>query len=271
MTVIKKLSELGGLEVYVVNPGEHSTMANIIGNTNAGLVLVNENSMINTRRIDNCYDGKVESESVDLRAMTGNPLVLNLIEQMRKQRKTAFFPGTVMQNFGGYCLPTMPVVIDGELDLRVKVTANECVDSYAELARKLFDEEYAESIRKFSGFFCDEPMKRLVTKLKQESARVKLIKSYKVGDLVVLPLICNELSRASESYTGAPVDIILHSADGLYDSMDKRNQAYERFFYDMRKINKLNQSALLAFAEAGRINSSGILASVGRSIISIEP
>jgi len=270
MENLKRIDRLGGLELHILTPGDIERVQGIIQNTSAGIVLMSENAFINTRRIDQFCDGKVAQEAVDLRYMEGNPWVLDLIRKMQRQKNTAYFPGTVLQDFGGYCLPTMPVIINGNLDLRVKVTANECVDSYPELARRLFDEKYAEEIRKCGGFFCDQPMKGLVDRLKQESAAVKSIKSYLVKGIRVLPLICNEISCAAQEYHGPKVDIVLHSADSLYLSQDQRERAYEKFLFDMVKQEKFNGPAFLAYAEAGLEPRAGILSYSGGSIVKIE-
>lgn len=266
MEVIKKIAQIGGLEMHVISPGDIRGVQKIIENSRAGIVLMSENALINTRRIDAFLEGKVEPEAVDLKSMKGNPQVVNIIRIMLKNSKTAYFLGTAMQDFGGYFLPVMPVVIDGKLDLRVKITANEYVDSYPELARRLFDEDYAEKVRNFSGFFCEQPMKKLVERLREESKKLKLIKSYTVGDLRVLPIICNEILTLPDSYEGAPVDLLLHSADSLYVSAEQRSQEYERLFFRMKKKDKLSEGAVLAYAQAGTTPSAGMICFNGKTL-----
>lgn len=221
---------------------------------NRGILLANENSMIDTERIDREESGLVCYQSVNLEKHTGNPEVLQLIDLMRSNTQAAFFPGTVLRDYGHFVLPVMPVIINGTLECeRVKQTGLAYVDDYSALAARFFGQDYAEKIKGFSGLFCDEPMKTLQDRLKAEvdQLRENSLRPFSYNGATILPILCNELSLIPNLYKGKPINLVLHSSSCMFTSEDERATRYATFFRQMKEKGLVEDPALLAVAEMG--------------------
>ena len=180
------LTRVGGIETFVVEPGDSSAMRRIISQSDAGIVLTSENALINTYRIDDAHNGCVLEEAVNPDSQTGNQEVLELIRLMQQKSGVSFFPGTMLQDFGNYAMPVMPVVANGKLDSRVKTTTSTYVDSYEQLALTFFGKDYAAKVKKHQGLFAQEPMKTLVNELEKRSKALKKFRSYDINGVRVL-------------------------------------------------------------------------------------
>lgn len=241
----RKIAEVGGISLYTVPNEDLASLARAIRNSTSGIFLVNENSMIDTYRLDSLDNGLTGSQAVDLEARTGSEDVLDLIELMKSRQDVTFFPGTLLRDFGGYVLPTMPIVQNGKLVCeKIKQTGIAYIDDYDVLRKKWVDKSSCE-------------IEQLIN---QEIAikRQNNFASVSVNGLNVLPIICNELSLAPELYNGKPVDIILHSCEALYCGVQQRIAAYEKVIMQMKAKNQISDCVVLAAVEEGENLFKGI-------------
>jgi hypothetical protein len=243
----QKIEDLGGINLHYVPDGDIASLTRIVNNSNGGLVLANENSMVDTYRIDSFDNGLVGGQSVDLEAKLGNPDVLNLIELMKSKKNVTFMPGTLLRDYGGYILPVMPVIQDGKLMIeKVKQTGIAYVDDYLTLKQKLIGR--------------DSPAIEEVVRNEVAARRQDNFKSVLVNGLSVLPIICNELSLAPELYQGKPIDVILHSCEDLYSDNGKRIDSYQKILGQMKTRNQLSDSVVIATVEGGETPYKGTFA-----------
>ncbi len=252
-TARQKIESLGNIGIYVVRNGDLEGLRRYIEETDSGIFLANENSMIDTERIDTIEGGKAGRQSVNLETRSGNSEVLDLVRLMESKSDVTFFPGTLLRNFRGYVLPVMPIIQNGKIILeRTKQTGIAYVDDYEELARTLIGEDYAKRSRGFSGIFSEEPMKSLQERLRTEveARRKESFKTVNINGLRVLPVICNELSLIPELYEGKSVDVVIHSASCLFDDNENMKRRYEEVMRKMQEKGKINEPVVLAVAES---------------------
>jgi hypothetical protein len=221
----------------------------------AGIYVFNENSMIDTERIDLVEGGRVGPQSVDLESMRGNSLVLNIIEAMKSNRNAYFFPGTLLRDFGGYSLPTMPVVFDGAIvNERVKQIGGIYIDDYATLAEIMFDKQYGERVSAMPlKMTSEEPLRTLMARLEEEVSKRRRdsLKSFKIGEYCALPIICNELPLIHKLYEGGKVNLILHSSQAYFEDEKARKEAFSRYLGLMRDKGLVSNTTIIAVAELG--------------------
>jgi len=229
------------------------------------IFLANENSMVDITNIDEEFNGCVGPVSSNLEYMTGNPSVIEIISKMKNKKDTAFFPGTLIRDFGGYFLPIMPVIIRGNIVCeKVKQTGIFYIDDDVEMARILFGDNLAEEIKKGSPLAYVEPrlglyqaVQKIVDKKRQES-----IKSFNVNGYTVLPIICNEIGTIIAKYEGSKVDIILHSCSNFFKENDAIGQKYAKNLNRMREKGLLNEPTMIGLSQIGRDSVNGIYKSI---------
>jgi hypothetical protein len=210
--------------------------------------------MIDTEKISST--GKVGEEGYK-NEKTVHPVNNHL--NLMTSKNAAFFPGTYLKDYGGFYLPVMPVVINGKIFERSKFTSEEKVDSYEELARQLMGTRYAKKVSAAGGgFLVDEPYKTLIAEMKKKSERLRTPRGFSYKGLNLAPVICNEIDRFPELYTGKPLDILLHSADGLYSTHEQRMKQYSQFMRQLSSQGKLSPDTILATAESGRNPFTGV-------------
>jgi len=253
----RMMRELGGIAIDLFDNAGLADVYKRIGQCEGGIFLANENSMVNTELIDILDGGLVGRQSVDLKGRLGNSQVLKIVDLMKSKKNTAFFPGTLLRDFGGYVLPTMPVVVNGKLEVeRVKQTDMPYVDDYKILAAKILDKDYAEKVKSSGGALFEEPYRTIVQKLEQITTkqRAACLRPVNFNGLEVLPVICNEISLIPQLYSNKPLDVILHSSSDLYESDDSMLKSYTKVMNELQANGKLSRDAILAYAE---IRSNG--------------
>jgi hypothetical protein len=243
----KKLERLE--PVHCLSGCDIGMLERSLSSLSSGTIIANENSMIDTDRLD--LGEGVGSQAVNLASRTGNPQVLSLVEEMLANKGVSFFPGTLLENLGGYFLPVMPIVTNGELIRVVKQTSPPYVDNYQALARQLLGEEFARKISPSGGVMFEEPLKSLAKALESEVAKAKKtgFRELDLAGLRVLPAICSDLSYLADSYQGAPVDAIIHCAENLYDSREEMEVAYKRNLGKLEKRGKLRTPGVILLAQ----------------------
>jgi len=249
---MEKIERIGGIETSVYRGDSFQLLRDYLSSRKSGIVLLNENSMVDTARIDYKDNGLVGPQSVNLETMVGSGRVLGLVRIMMDNGGCTFLPGTLLRDFGGYCLPVMPVVKDGKLIMeKAKTTGLPYVDDYRKLAEKFFGKEYADSVASFSGVNWEEPLRSLVVKLisEVEQRRRGSYVPIDVNGLCVTPVICNELGDFVNQYEGRPIDIIAHSASNLFTQESDRASYYCERFEKLASRRKLNIPLVVALAE----------------------
>lgn len=243
----QKIKNLGGINLHYVHDGDLASFTRIVNTSKSGIVLANENSMVDTYRIDSFDYGLVGGQSVDLEARTGNSDVLDLIELMKSKKNMTFMPGTLLRDYGGYVLPVMPIIQDGKLTLeKVKQTGMAYVDDYLTLKQKLTGR--------------DSPQIEQVVRNEVMARRQNNFKSISINGLNVLPIICNEITLTPDLYEGKPIDVILHSCEDLYSDNGKRMDAYQKILGQMKARNQLSDSLVIAAVEGGENPYKGTFA-----------
>jgi hypothetical protein len=268
MEITDKLTQLGKVNIHQ-DRGASSFLTDYINGVSGGLVLLNENSMIDTERLDLFDAGRVGSQSVNLSDMTGNPRVLEVIRAMKEREDCTFFSGTLLRDFGNYVLPVMPVIQNGKiLQERAKQTGIAYVDSYTKLAKELFGDEYAEKLEGFSGMSTEEPMKTLQDRLKTEvrERRAGFSKTFDVNGLRILPVICNELLQVPRMYQGKCLDVLAHSSDSLNPSDASRIQSYKSVCKKLDEVGKVNTPLIILSSEVGEAPHKGIFYYDGKNV-----
>ena len=195
------------------------------------IVLCNEDSLFDADRIDTIDRGRVGPESVHLRNKTGNARVLDSLDMMLACSSTAFFPGTLLRDYGGYAVQVMPVIIDGRLiDERVKLTGIPYIDDERALAisRGYCTRNGEVSERHLSA--------RRAGVTKDLDARRKVsLHSYEFAGERILPILCNELTLIPSFYQGPPVSLVVHSCANYAFTEEERMNRYEHFARAMNK------------------------------------
>lgn len=243
----EKVERLGNINLHCVSDGDISSLARIIENLDSGIFLANENSMVDTYRIDSFDNGLVGSQTVDLELRVGNPDVLDLIELMQSKKDVTFLPGTLLRDYGGYALAVMPVIQNGKITQeRVKQTGIAYVDDYAALKQRLSPGSSDEQIQE---------VVRQETMLKRKNS----LKSISVNGLDVLPVICNELTLIPDLYKGKLLDVVLHSCENLYATNEQRMAAYQKIFGKMNACGQLSDSVVIASVEGGENPHKGLM------------
>ncbi len=248
---LEKIERVGGIEAYV-SRGENIQFLNYhLVSRKSGVILLNENSMVDTFRIDEQDKGLVSPQSVDLESMTGSKVVLRAIRAMLDNKECTFLPGTLLRDFGGYCLPVMPIIRSGKLEMeKPKKNGFPYVDDYRKLAEIFFGKEYARNIAQF-GPIPIEHMGKLHERLNRE-VEIRKKNSYApldINGLCVSPIICNDLAMFSQDYDGRPIDILCHSACELFDNDKMMLSYYCRILERLESRGKLSLPLVLALAE----------------------
>ncbi len=252
LAVIKNLAK-EVKRVIVSGPSKLEKIVQIDGK----IVLSNENSMIDTEKIDLYDSGKVSPQAVNLEKLTGNRRVVEALMEMKKRKETAFFPGTLMRDYGEFFLPVMPIIVDGEIATeRVKQTGIAYVDDYPALAERLLGKGYAEKVREFKGPDFEGPIQEVKDLLKEIVARKRTdsMASVNIGEWNILPVICNEIYLIPNLYRGKKVNLILHSCSNLFESKEQRENTYRRFFEAMKEKGLVGDESFLATAESGDLD-----------------
>ena len=210
-----------------------------------GIFLGSEDSLFDADRIDEFLGGRVSSETVDVETMKGNANTLKALEYMLSFQQGAFFPGTLLRDFGGYAVQTMPIIINGEIvDELIKLTGIPYIDNETALAR-------SRGYQTRSGRVKECHIQQLRKDIRHElDIRIKSSpRSYVIGKERVLPVICNELSILPSHYRGPPVSVVLHSASDYISTYEERLERYTSFLEKMRSKNKIRTPLILAYAE----------------------
>jgi hypothetical protein len=219
-----------------------------------GIYVINENSMIDIERIDLFDNGKVGQQSVNLEKMTGNARVLEALEIMMKRDDCAFFPGTLLRDFGGFYVPTLPVISKGKLVLeRIDFCSPLYIDNKAELARSFGKSNLAKELETYIGPEFEGPALELNKILNKKFGNVpkSSLQSIKIERFNVLPIICNEMPLVPETYNGEPINLAVHCCDSLFDDFIRRDGMYNAFAHKMRKTNKADSPLLIVSAQLG--------------------
>lgn len=260
----EKLARLGVVRPVVYSGSDAERFQEYLVSFKKGILVANENSMIDTERIDFFDGGNVTPQTVNLESMTGNENILNMLRTMKRNKSATFFPGTLLNDFGGFVLPVMPIISEGNLlGCRIKLTALPLIDDNYALAVKLFGAEYAERMRSESPRRKESMLRDLLQKARKISANLsqESLKSYEIKGLNVLPLICNEISTALQSYNGNPLDVITHSSDSLFENNDDRLNRYERVLGKAQRKGLVNTPLVIIVAEDSHDNPYGGLLS----------
>lgn len=195
----------------------------------SGIILTNEGSMIDADRVDSFEGGLVGRQSVNLENKTGNPAILNLYEFMLSKEKCIIFPGTLLRDFGGYVLQTMPIINEGKLLFeKVKQTGIPYVDNPRLLPESLLGGKLEDKIN-----------------IQKQNS----LASVEFEGLRILPLICNELFTVPGLYSGEPVDIIVHSSNNLMKSCEKAEEVYKKVLKQFGDAGKIKEPLTLACCE----------------------
>ncbi|MEK6889758.1 MAG: hypothetical protein AABW82_02990 [Nanoarchaeota archaeon] len=239
------------IELHLLSPNTPDFFSRI--SSAKGIFVGSENSMIDVDKIDEFYKGKVGPESVDLDKMTGNSRVLSLLEIMKENKKAAFFPGTLLRNYGGYSLPVMPIIVDGKI-VREQVKQDGIFyDDEVELGRHLLGDDFAEKVKRSSGDYFDEPLKTLQSTLMREvkDRRAACLSPIKIKGYNVLPVICSDLSAMAKNNHGNKVDLIVHSCTNYFKNNEERIELYNKYLGKMAKRDNLANEVLIATSERG--------------------
>lgn len=239
------------MEFHLLSPNSHHFPTAI--SSAKGVFVGNENSMIDIDKIEEFNKQEVGPESVNLDNMTGNRRVLSLIELMKDNRRTIFFPGTLLRDYGGYCLPVMPVIHDGKI-IREQVKQDGVFyDNEIELARHLLGEDFAERVRHASGDYFDEPLKTLQATLRREvmKKRVACLSPINVGGRNFLPIICSDLSSMANALSGEKIDFVVHACSNYFRTNEERKEAYIKYLGKMAKRGNLAREVVIAVSEQG--------------------
>lgn len=225
--------------------------------TGGKIVLSNENSMIDTEKIDLYDGGKISPQAVNLEKLTGNRRIVEVLIEMKRRKETAFFPGTLLREYNGFFLPVMPIIINGEIAAeRVKQTGIAYVDDYLALTEKLVGKKYAEKVREFKGPEFEGPIQEVKYLLKEivEKKRADSMVSVNIGEWEILPIICNEIYLIPNLYMGKKVNLILHSCGNLFENKEQRENTYRRFFEVMKEKGLVEDESFLATVESGNLD-----------------
>ncbi len=217
-----------------------------------GIFLANENSMINTEQIDGIDGGFVGPQSVDLGKMTGNPRVVSFLENMLRNSKGSFFPGTLLNDFGGYVLPVMPIILEGEMvGQSVRQSGIELIDDYKVLAKNLgMNEEEVENSIREKGENLYRDLREQVRK-ETNIVRKNSLRSFNVGDYRILPVICNDLSLMPNLYEGEKVNCILHACNNYSRNFGQRVVSYETVLRKMKEKGLVEEPVLIGTSDLG--------------------
>jgi len=249
-SAMEKVERIGGISLYRGNSFE--VLRDYFSSRRSGVIVTNENSMIDTVRIDSCEEGLVGFQSIDLEYRLGNSEILEVVDAMLRNKAGLFFPGTLLRDFGNYSLQVMPVIQEGKLIFeKVKRTGIAYVDDYRKLAERFFGKTYAESIPSFSGFSYDEPMKSLLDRLQREVLERKAgsFRSVNVNGICVAPVIGNELRDFSQEYEGRPLDVLCHSTSNSFEDDKAIYNYYCQMLETLTSRGKINTPVIIALAE----------------------
>jgi hypothetical protein len=222
------------------------------------IVLANENSLIDTNRIDHFNDGRVRPQAYDPLTAEGNSKVREYIERMIALKENHFFPGTFLRNYGSITLPVTIAILNGQVTkIRPKKTSPAYVDDYEEAAKEFMPDEYARGV-KFNGACFLEPMASLNSIINDRTTALSgqdcLVN---IEGLNVLPIICNELEGSLESDAPEGIDVVLHSADSMFGSYDELVNRISNYFEELAKRRKLNLPAIYAISHEGDFRFNG--------------
>lgn len=229
------------------------------------IFLANENSMVNTRRIDDFEGGKLGPQSVNLDTLKGNERVLWALEKFLELDRGIYFPGTLIEDRNGYFMVTMPIIAEGKLvGRRRKIIAAPYVDDWVQAANLLLGPKKAEEIRdaerKLGRIFYLEPYKSVYEAAKRRTIEeaAESVKSYGIGSHNVLPVICNEMPSISKYYSGKPASLILHSCSNFFGSEGEMLGFYEKVAKELSCAGIVENTFYIAVAEGGSNPVSGV-------------
>lgn len=226
-----------------------------------GMLLLNENSMIDCDRIDQIEGGRVVPQSINLETMTGNTQVISIVQKMLAYPTGVFFPGTLLRDFGGYSLPTMPVIVKGKIVREhVKLSGKPYFDDPLFLAEQILGREYADSYPSFTGVTWEEPLKTLGAALDKVVAQKRRtsMETLRINGLNVLPVICNDLSIIAEKYNSEPIDMLLHACSNYFKNQDEREERYKKCLGKMHSRGAITKPLVICVAEVGGFKERGV-------------
>ena len=247
---INQNPKLEKINLFSVTPGDYSSINDWINSLDSGIALLNENSLVNLDILDQTQ--VTRKEGVNLDKMRGNKGVLSLINLMKSKKNISFFPGTLLRNYGHFFVPTMPIIINGELKQeKIKQTGSVYVDNYRELARNFLGQKASEGVSPHGGVFYEEPLKSLMEKVNQDvnKRKERSLNSFNINGLQVLPIICNEFPIIAEKYRGPKLDVLLHSCSDYFENSDEREKKYSKYLDRLGSRGKLEKEVILASSE----------------------
>ncbi len=228
------------------------------------IFLASENSMIDTERIDTIDNGLMKPQSVNLEKNSGNKYILNTLNQL-KRINGLLFPGTLIEDVGGYFHPTMPVIKDGEIIHNRRKIFPPLFDKIVDAARKVLGEDKAKELeitarKNLLKCFFEEPFKTpynaIIKRSLEES--INSLKPIEHEDYLILPVICNEMPSIPRYYKGKPVNLILHSCCEYFDSNERRLKYYKRVLPEFIEKNVVETPFYLNIAETGKNSHAGM-------------
>ncbi|MBT3398006.1 hypothetical protein HOA55_01435 [archaeon] len=262
---------LDNLRLYLMEGENRGFFPNYIDNVSSGIILANENSLIDSPSISSSPPGRIASESVKLELMSGNRDVLAVMEKMEKRKDCSFFPGTFLRDFGGYYVPAMPVFLGGELvQIRIKQTSPIYVADYQELA-KIFLGDRFDPDEHYGQTFYEEPTKGLMKMVKSDRDSQIVTSPVEIGGLNILPVICNEFNLISNRTPHSRLDGILHSSDSLYDSESHAIESAQVILHQMKSSGKIQTPFIYAISHIGEeANFSGKFLYDGKKLQKVD-
>lgn len=222
------------------------------------IYVANANSLLDTERVDLFDGGRVSPQSVNLEKMTGDKYVIEAVKRMLKTKNASFFPGTLLRDFGGFYLPTIPVITNGKIiSERVEAPGIIYYDDRLAAARTVLGKDFAKKLENYHGPDYDGPMFDLTMALRDEATKLfeKGFKPTKIGEFNALPVICNELSIIPDLYKGEKVNLIAHCCNDFFEGQKKREEAYKLFAKRMKDKGLCEDELYIASSQLGSMGS----------------
>jgi len=252
------------INVALVECGDVESLINSAYSTE-DIFLANENSMVNTRRVDELNEGKLGPQSVNLDTLRGNEHVLWALNEFLRFDRGIYFPGTTIEDRNGYFAITMPIITEGKLvGRRRKIIAIPYVDDWVQAADVLLGSEKAREIHEAEGkvgkVFYLEPYKSVYDAAKRRTIKeaAESVKSYAMGSHNVLPVICNEMLSIPRYYSGKSASLILHSCSDFFESEKDRLDFYRKIAKEFCDTGIVESTFYIAVAEMGRNPASAV-------------
>lgn len=220
----------------------------------SSIYVANANSLLDTERVDLFDGGRVSPQSVNLETMTGDKCILDAINRMLKTKNSSFFPGTLLRDFGGFYLPTIPVISKGKIiSERVESPGLVYYDDRLAAARTVLGKDFAKKLENYHGVDFDGPMFEFTQALNKEATKLfeKGFKPTKIGEFNALPVICNELSLIPDLYKGEKINLIAHCCNDLFEGQEKREESYRSFAKRMVEKGLSENELYIACSQLG--------------------